>query len=303
MSDAAPTLEQSVLKSDANFTEPLQRVSFQPGILLGADALSTEQDYHVRRLTRHQRWLVGPGTVFGMRVDAQPPQPGAVGDPALIIVRPGYGIDGLGRDVTIGQTYAISLRDWLNGPDGAALAQLTTLHLRVTVRAQADPMQLQPVVAELFDAGLDPVVAARIGDSFALEISVDPAASQSPPPADAFVPPVNAWSPDGVAPPGSGAPPLAIPLTARETKMLQAANASVAQALNWQSWLLERGFTAFDDSPGWSERLTESSRLLLATLQVTLPGAGATPLWSNIAVNNLVRPFAPNVLLSALALP
>ena len=63
------------------------------------------------------------------------------------------------------------------------------LYLRVTVRAQASPNQLQPVVAELFDAGLDPVVAARIGDGFVLEISGDAAMTGATGHPDALAPP------------------------------------------------------------------------------------------------------------------
>ena len=69
MSDADNAVDEAELAADAQFTDTLQRISFEPGILLGSDALTTEQAYHVRRLNRHQRWLTGPGTVFGLRVD------------------------------------------------------------------------------------------------------------------------------------------------------------------------------------------------------------------------------------------
>ena len=72
MSDTA-TVDQDELATDAQFQDTLERVSFQPGILLGSEALNAEQAYHLRRLTRHQRWLIGPGTVFGLRVDTTLP--------------------------------------------------------------------------------------------------------------------------------------------------------------------------------------------------------------------------------------
>ena len=75
MSDLTATADQTELATDAQFTDMLERVLFQPGILLGAEALSAEQTYHLRRLTRHHRWLIGPGTVFGMRVDVMNPAP------------------------------------------------------------------------------------------------------------------------------------------------------------------------------------------------------------------------------------
>ena len=73
MSDATTTVDQDELATDAQFQDSLERVSFQAGILLGSEALNAEQAYHLRRLTRHQRWLIGPGTVFGLRVDTTSP--------------------------------------------------------------------------------------------------------------------------------------------------------------------------------------------------------------------------------------
>ena len=144
------TIDEAELSTDAKFTDALQRVAFQPGILLGADALTTEQSYHVRRMNRHQRWLFGPGTVFGLRVDLQAPAAGVTSDPVLLTVSPGHAIDGLGREVTVDQPYAISLRDWLaeQNAQSTALSAELILNLQVTVRAQAVPNQLQPVVAD-----------------------------------------------------------------------------------------------------------------------------------------------------------
>ena len=197
MSDATTTVDQDELASDAQFNDTLERVSFQPGILLGSEALTAEQAYHLRRLTRHQRWLIGPGTVFGLRVDAMTP----ANDPTdvRLTVGPGYAIDGLGREVLVNEGYAISLRDWLAtenaSPDVAGNFVGGTLFLRVTVRSRAAPQALQPVVSELFDAGLDPVVAARVADSFLLEVTGD--ARQM---GDAPARPLDSWSPDHTTP-------------------------------------------------------------------------------------------------------
>jgi hypothetical protein len=308
MSDADNSVDEAELATDALFTDTLQRISFQPGILLGSDALTTEQAYHVRRLNRHQRWLIGPGTVFGLRVDVQPPAAAVASDPVQITVGPGYAIDGLGREVMVGVQYAISLRDWLvQNPPSTSTS--TVLFLRVTVRAQAFPNLLQAVVSELFDAGVDPVVPKCVADSFALEISVDPNTADQT--ADAWALPVAAWSPDRATPPTpqalGAAPATPLPgvtLTPRETAMLAAVRSepAVVQALNFQSWALTRQFPPYDDSPGAQDRFTEASRLLLARLQVTLASSGAATS-AGVAVNNLVRPFVPNMLLSALALP
>jgi hypothetical protein len=311
MSDSV-AIDAAELAADVDFTSMLQRVSFQPGILLGAAALTTEQAYHVRRLNRHQRWLIGPGTVFGLRVDVAP----SATDPAdvLITVSPGYGIDGLGREIMVSQTYAISLRDWLAAAtaNSQPLAPYVggVLYLRVTARAQACPNALQPVVAALFDAGLDPVVTAQIGDSFLLEISCD--ANQT---GDTAAAPLAAWSPDHVTPTaaqlatvttGTGATPAETGLlTARERAMLAAVtDPTESNTLTLQAWLLGRPIAPPDTSPGAQAGYEEAARLLLASVHATLATISAAPSVADTSVNNLVRPFIrPNALLTALKLP
>jgi hypothetical protein len=297
MSDSTTTLDQGELATAAQFTDPLARVSFQPGIMLGSEALTAEQAYHLRRLTRHQRWLVGPGTVFGLRVDVATPAGDATD--VRLTVAPGYAIDALGREVLVNEAYAVSLRDWLaaeNASPGVAGAYAGgTLFLRVTLRSRAAAQSLQPVVAELFDAGLDPVVPARIADSFLLEVTGDPKQTADAPPH-----PLDWWSPGRATPAAADLPG---PLTTREQTTL-AGNAALAGTLKFQAWLLRQPLPAFDDSPGAAAGYEESARLLLASVHVALPSLTAAPTLAETTVNNLVRPFvSPNVLLAALSLP
>jgi hypothetical protein len=299
MNDLTATVDQIELASDAQFSDMLERVSFQPGILLGADALSAEQTYHLRRLTRHQRWLIGPGTVFGLRVDVMNPAPSNDLNDVRLTVAPGYAIDGLGREVLLNEAYAISLRDWLaaNGSSVAANLVGGTLFLRVTARARAAPQSLQPVVSELFDAGLDPVVTARVGDSFLLEVSGD--AKQL---GDAAARPLDAWAPLRATPAAAEVPGT---LTSREQATLSAiADAGQHNTMALQAWLLSQPLPAFDDSPGAETGYLEASRVLLASVHVSLASLAAAPTIAGTAVNNLVRPFVrPNALLAALSLP
>ena len=299
MNDDTTTVDQSELASDAQFNDMLERVSFQPGILLGAEALGAEQAYHVRRLTRHQRWLVGVGTVFGLRVDAITPATDATD--VRLTVQPGYAIDGLGREVLVNEPYAISLRDWLAAENSTPEVQDNfvggTLFLRVTVRARASSQSFQPVVAELFDAGLDPVVAARTGDSFLLEISGDVRRI-----GDAPARPLDSWSPDHTTPTAADLPGTVTP---REQATLAGLSDPVAvNALRMQAWLLRRSLPPFDDSPGAAAGYEEASRLLLASVHVTLAAPTTAPTLAGTAVNNLVRPFVrSNALLAPLSLP
>jgi len=300
MSDLTATVDQSELATDAQFTDMLERVSFQPGILLGADALSAEQTYHLRRLTRHHRWLIGPGTVFGIRVDVMNPAPPDDPTDVRLTVAPGYAIDGLGREVLINEAYAISLRDWLAASGSSVAANLIsgTLFLRVTVRARAAPQGLQPVTSELFDAGLDPVVTSRVGDGFLLEVTGDAKPQRGDTPAR----PLDTWAPLQATPAAGDVPGT---LTAREQATLGGiADAGLHNAMALQAWLLRQPLPPFDDSPGAEAGYLEASRLLLASVHVSLASLTATPTIAGTAVNNLVRPFVrPNALLAALSLP
>ncbi len=296
MTDDAASIDQDTLAADAQFDSDLQRVNFQPGILLGAEALDAEQNFHLRRLTRAQRWLTGPGTLFGLYVGVSIPTEDATD--LRLTVLPGYAIDGLGREIVVGQAYAISLRDWLTDPpsDLAQYYANGVLSLRVTARGQSQALGLQPAVSDLFDAGLDPVVSARVNAGFALELLGDAPPAAADAPAKAF----DGWAPP-VFQPADGGPPSAN--SDREAAMLTALP-NQAAFLKAQADLLRRRPPPFDDSPGSEDAFTESARLLLASVHVTLATLTTAPALAGTAVNNLVRPFIrPNALLTALSLP
>ncbi|HNE16318.1 MAG TPA: hypothetical protein PLL39_09850, partial [Rhodocyclaceae bacterium] len=150
----------SSLPDDGVFSEPLRRVSFEPGMLLGIEATRAEQAYHRRRHTRHAYWLHGAGTVAGLRVVMDSTPPKTAGKPwrVRLIITPGIGVDGLGREVSVHEPYAIDLGDWLTAQhaDSTAWGALerdgldtagTTLYLRITMRYQDVPSGLQPVMA------------------------------------------------------------------------------------------------------------------------------------------------------------
>jgi hypothetical protein len=299
MTDEAATTDQSALTADAQFDSALQRVNFQPGILLGADALNTEQNFHLRRLTRAQRWLTGPGTVFGLYVGVSVPTKDTTD--LLLTVQPGYAIDGLGREIIAGQAYGVSLRDWIATPpfDLTQFYKNGVLALSVTARSESQSLGLQPVVSDLFDAGLNPVVSARVNAGFALELIGDLAFATGA--ADAPAKPLPVWAPGGKAPAASDLPGT---ISAREQTMLNGLPADQASFLKMQAWLMQQPPPSFDDSPGTEQSFVNSARLLLASVHVTLANLTDKPTPAGTAINNLVRPFIrPNALLSALSLP
>ena len=103
------------LASDSRFGEALRRVNYAPGMLLGIEATRAEQDYHRRRTTRHGYWLHGAGTVAGLRVGLQSRDPGNDTENVRVrlVVSPGIGVDGLGRELSVAEPYCVDLGAWL----------------------------------------------------------------------------------------------------------------------------------------------------------------------------------------------
>lgn len=174
------------LASDGRFEEALKRVSHQPGMLLGLEATRAEQDYHRRRATRHGYWLHGAGTVAGLRVSMRAEDPGNDTDNVRVrlVVSPGIGVDGLGREVSAAEPYCVDLGAWLTAQfeDEAAWGALirdgydepgNLLWLKVTMRYQDCASGLQPVLATEINAGTDPVQPSRVADCVLFELAAE----------------------------------------------------------------------------------------------------------------------------------
>lgn len=171
------------LAGDGRFEEGLKRVSYEPGMLLGLEATRAEQDYHRRRATRHGYWLHGAGTVAGLRVTLRAEDPGNDTDNVRVrlVVSPGVGVDGLGREVSVAEPYCVDLGAWLTAQhedeelwgalirDGYAVAD-NLLWLKVTMRYQDCASGLQPVLATEVNAGTDPVQPSRVADCVLFEL-------------------------------------------------------------------------------------------------------------------------------------
>ncbi len=178
MSNDDILFDQDSLDSDNNFDSPLRRVSFQAGMLLGVEATQSEQDYHRRRLIRHQYWFHGYGILLGMAVTVEgDDSKEEEQDKSLSIhVSPGIGIDGLGREIMIHEPYCINLFDWISTQDEAALEPGVDLdddqdlRLIISVRYQDCASGLQPTMATRLNDSTDPVSPSRISDSILLEI-------------------------------------------------------------------------------------------------------------------------------------
>ncbi|MBP0622464.1 hypothetical protein [Cupriavidus consociatus] len=171
------------LAGDGRFEEALKRVSYEPGMLLGLEATRAEQDYHRRRATRHGYWLHGAGTVAGLRVSLRAEDPGNDTDEVRVrlVVSPGVGVDGLGREISVPEPYCVDLGAWLTAQhedealwgalirDGYAEPD-NLLWLKVTMRYQDCNSGLQPVLASEVNAGTDPVQPSRVADCVLFEL-------------------------------------------------------------------------------------------------------------------------------------
>ena len=285
----------ATLEHDASLDEPLRRVAYEAGMLLGLEAARDEQDYHRRRLTRAQYWLHGAGTVAGMVISLAPASsddPGPVAQ--RLLVGPGIGIDGLGREVLVHEPYCIDLGAWLRAQSETALRQgydesgdPNQLWLKVTVRYQDCPSGAQPVLARKLNLSTDAVQPSRTSDSVLLELVAElPAAAD------------ERYRPWGGRPPlGTDLPELS---DAEQAQIAAEPNASSRELMRLQAQMLH----AFDGRElsvqGLAEELEEGARLLLCRIAIDLPDLNVIldahegePVVNpaQIHINNLARPF------------
>lgn len=282
--DDFPTLAQ-----DASLAEPLRRVAYEAGMMLGLEATRDEQAYHRRRLSRHHYWLHGYGTLAGMAVSVSPDSHANASDPVRLrlIVSPGLGIDGLGREVLIHEPYCLSLNDWLAAQSETALREgyddaNNALWLKICVRQKDCPVGMQPVLARKLNLSTDAVQPSRTADSVHLELlpELPPAPS-----AERFKP----WA-------GHPALPGPLPaLSAAEQQTLDAAEAAgpeAGAALALHARLLHALDSSGVQAEALTDELEDGARLLLARLRLSVVDINALIVNPElISINNLVRPF------------
>ena len=288
--------DTSTLEEDAALDEPLRRVAYEAGMMLGLEATRDEQAYHRLRLNRHQYWLHGSGTLTGMVVALDPASSSST-DPVLtrITVSPGIGIDGLGREVLINEGYCIDLGAWLKTRTELQLREgydeaENLLWLKVTVRYRACAVAAQPVLARKLNLSSDAVQPSRSIDSIALELS-----TELPPAED------DRYRPWPVHEPVEDALPAALTPAEQDTlTAAEAADPDSGRQLQLHARLLyalqEQGVSARVAA----DQLEEGARLLLARLSIQVTDLNSildadendqvvNP--NDISVNNLLRPF------------
>lgn len=306
LSDTAE-LRDAGLAADADLQHALQRVSYQAGMLLGLEATQAEQDYHRRRQNRHNYWLHGSGTVAGLRVSTHAIDPGNDVDRARVqlIISPGVGVDGLGREVSVQEPYCIDLGAWLTtqyedeATDswGALVRQgLDTtsnqLWLKVTMRYQDCPSGLQPALATGVNAGTDAVRPSRLKDGVLYELVAErPEAGGG----------LHPFAAHNALPEWSDA--LAGRLQPGERQQIDDASGADQRQLQLAARLLH---AVADDSAALATRnpytttAAELARTLLARVAIQLtPERKLIVNPRRVTVDNLARPFLLNATLLA----
>lgn len=278
----------TTLEQDATLGEPLRRVAYEAGMMLGLEATRDEQAYHRRRLNRHRYWHHGFGTLAGMRVSMAPDSHSNSTDPITVrlLVSPGIGIDGLGREVLIHETYCINLGEWLAAQSEAHLRDGyrdsdDLLWLKVYVRQKDCPVAQQPVLARQLNLSTDAVQPSRIADSVRLELIPELPGDDE-----------TRYQPWASHSPLAGG---ALNLTSAEQGTLDqvtAASAAAGAQLSLQARLLH----ALDGNGVSTRELGDQfelgARLLLAQIAITTTDINAIVVNPQlISINNLVRPF------------
>jgi hypothetical protein len=273
-------------------TDPLEarpapeRVNYATGMMLQADDFAAEQTYHRSRLAQLSRYLLGHGTLAGLRV--VPPGPN---DNLLELrVEPGLAIDRHGRLIEIPAAQCIRLAPWFEAQDDRYLRAAThdsprtplpqAVVVDVFLSAERCGRGKTPSFASgPFDA-LDALVPARIGESGHLELVLRMEGNPDPdggPGVPGDIPtPKNFW-------PGPGA----------------TANAMLDAVLG--SWNVGFPTSANETLDGLQEHVPgkEPSAVLLArvAIPVTLDRAGPATLaptlepTQDVAVDQSLRPI------------
>lgn len=274
------------LERDAGFDEPLRRVAYEAGMLLGLEATQDEQEYHRRRLTRQQYWLHGAGTIAGMAIGIEPE---SESDPeqnvtVRVLVTPGLGIDGLGRELLVHETYCINLGDWLAAQDQTTLlegydATNKKLWLKVSARYRDCEVAKQPVLARKLNAMTDAVAPSRIANS--VRIMLD---SELPPES------ASAYRPWPLHPALAEALPDG--LTQTEQDYINAGNTEEKKQRGVCARLLHALGNSGVSTKSLYNDLESYSQILLARIAIDVNDIESIIVNPNkIHINNLVRPF------------
>ena len=145
--------------------DPIKRVRYSLGMIVGDDELRQDQRYLMARDDRHQRALHGWGVVSGLELVLE--------DDGHLEVHPGAAIDGTGRWIGIDVTQCADLLPWLTSRIDDLPPRPETVTVWVLLcydECAADPIPVPSGPCRTLDASVQP---SRVKDSFRLELTLD----------------------------------------------------------------------------------------------------------------------------------
>lgn len=156
--------------------DPLERVNYEFGLVLGVDEFVAEQYYFLEKEYMTNRALHGYGTVSGLNVSAV----ANAGD-LEIRVAAGIGIDQYGRMFVVSQEQCASILTWLENQQLGAGDHT----IYVTARYDECKTALVPIAGQPCSSSDDLTAASRIKDVFDIAFTLEP------PPQPAFEAVIN----------------------------------------------------------------------------------------------------------------
>jgi hypothetical protein len=164
----------------------LERINFFNRQLLTANDMTTENDYFLQKLRRHNRFMHGWGVVCGLPVTAAP----AAGAAWRVEIGPGYALGPYGDEIFVGEAVYFDLAACLSGgatdpcepnmiiPGGAGTSTMAYLAI------QYAECLARPVQVAYSGCGCDdePCQYSRIRDSFQLQCLGQLPPQPAPPP-------------------------------------------------------------------------------------------------------------------------
>ncbi len=152
--------------------DPLQRVNYTFGMVLGVDDFRQEHAYLAARDERALRETIGYGVITGLSVAA--PKPASASEGQQVRVAPGLALMPDGRLVGVAAEQCANLQTWLDAElarDATTAAKTTVYVLLRYAEASGSPV---PIPGEPCRDESELSADARIADSFALDFSWTP---------------------------------------------------------------------------------------------------------------------------------
>ena len=158
--------------------DPLKRVNYHFGLVLGVDEFQQEQTYFIAKDRSQYRLAHGYGTIRGLQLKV-------VDTPDLELqVSPGVAISPAGQEIHVPQLMCARLNDWLSN-NQAALAGLVDpsqpLSLCVVLGYRECATDSVPVPGEPCRTQQDAMAPSRLADSFQLRLCLNADWLTSPP--------------------------------------------------------------------------------------------------------------------------